>query len=229
MSRARMLAVSALLVAAVPATARAQSFWDLVSLQNPGATCCTYNASATNYTIFNGAESVFLFQGDPTITNNQVSLKWHSDNVAPLDEKGVGLCRLNAQRVCEGDEIGDQETGWLAIDLFGLGTNVVTSVTLASLSDGEAFWFAYCTDGAATTCDAPQLGTSFAGVLTLTAPQTQRYLVFKNGTGGPIGNNYLVQGFTTTVPEPGTMGLLALGLVGLSGAGLVRRRRKESK
>ena len=28
----------------------------------------------------------------------------------------------------------------------------------------------------------------------------------------------------TTTPEPGTMGLLALGLVGLSGAGLVRRR-----
>ena len=229
MSRARLLAVSALLAAGVPATARADSFWDLVALQNPGATCCSYNASATNYTIFNGAESVFLFQGDPTITNNQVSLKWHSDNVAPLDEKGVGLCRLSARQVCEGDEIGDPGTGWLVIDLFGLGSNLVTSVTLASLSNGEAFNFAFCTSGDATTCDAAYTGFSSAGVLTITAPQTQRYLVIKNGVGGPVGNNYIVQGFTTTVPEPGTMGLIALGLVGLSGAGLARRRRKDSK
>lgn len=43
--------------------------------------------------------------------------------------------------------------------------------------------------------------------------------------------NDLVFSFTntSTIPEPGTMGLLALGLVGLSGAGLVRRRSARNK
>ena len=42
--------------------------------------------------------------------------------------------------------------------------------------------------------------------------------------------NDLVFGFVgvSTVPEPATMGLLALGLVGLSGASLIRRRNKKS-
>jgi hypothetical protein len=38
---------------------------------------------------------------------------------------------------------------------------------------------------------------------------------------------FAIEGVETTIPEPATMGLLALGLVGLSGAGLIRRRRSN--
>jgi len=38
---------------------------------------------------------------------------------------------------------------------------------------------------------------------------------------------FAIQG-VSTIPEPATMGLLAIGLVGLSGAGLIRRRNKKS-
>jgi len=52
---------------------------------------------------------------------------------------------------------------------------------------------------------------------------------FNAGDGDFSDVVFSFENVTTTVPEPGTMGLLALGLVGLSGAGLVRRRRSANR
>ncbi len=50
-----------------------------------------------------------------------------------------------------------------------------------------------------------------------------------NGASGPTGGVYAEGcGPTTTVPEPITMTLLATGLAGMGGAGLVRRRNKKA-
>ncbi|HEV8149423.1 MAG TPA: PEP-CTERM sorting domain-containing protein, partial [Gemmatimonadales bacterium] len=129
---------------------------------------------------------------------------------------------------------------WLILDL-----NLITpgsaflSVTLASLTNGETWFFQVCDTGNAN-------GTGFAGcsdysgtssgivpaIYTTNLSPTdygKRWARFTPGIGG-----YVVQGIETdntfngtfVAPEPGTMGLLATGLVALAGVGALRRRKR---
>lgn len=73
-----------------------------------------------------------------------------------------------------------------------------------------------------------------AGDPGIAAPAGSTVMGFEDLTGGGDADYsdlvFSLEGVTTSVPEPGTMGLLALGLIGLSGAGLIRRRSaKRSK
>ena len=73
-------------------------------------------------------------------------------------------------------------------------------------------------------CFLAGAGTTVVGFEDLPNPGT-------TSEPGSADFNDLVFSFSnvSTVPEPGTMGLLALGLVGLSGAGLLRRRVKKNR
>jgi len=227
MNRIRLTAFAALLMAAVPATAGAQTFWDFVALNGaplgPGGTNAPVNYAGP-YNVCNvGLGCVAL---SVNTTNTRVLFKWNSDNVSTNDEKGVGICQPNATRGCDGDEVGDFASSWLLLDLSGLAPlTTVLSVTIASL-DLESYAFDLCAT-ATTGCGSDITGSGTASQAVWLVPITQgtaQWIRFKPGVSG----NYIVQGITTTTaPEPGTMGLLATGLVALTGAGIFRRRNRN--
>lgn len=281
MRRNRLTALAALLVLGVPATARAQTFWDFVALNGPnpagpGGDCsdnpgvqtgrCTY----TNGTIA-GNDKTVTKAGFGTVGFNAINgqpvpqggtyltvFQWFADQTTtPNDEKGVGVCRTDdvgavSGHTCApgaGGEVGESNSSndaqWLILDLTGLTTgSILNSVTLASLTNNEAYRFLVCDTQAHAETQAGgdpgcgvYAGNSSANVLTvavLAADQGKRWIRFQAGAGadgscgGPTCHgDYLVQGISTTIPEPGTMVLLATGLVGLAGAGTLRRRKRN--
>jgi len=170
MNRIRLTAVAALLLAAVPATARAQTFWDFVALNPSGPGFLGPDVIVAGpYNVCNGALGCVAFSSNNPTTN--VLFKWHSDNVSANDEKGVGYCNNLGGRVCNGDEVGDL-ADWLLLDLSGLAPGTaVLSITIASL-DLESYRFDLCAT-ATTGCGSEFTGSGTSSQAVWTVPVTQ--------------------------------------------------------
>jgi len=135
-----------------------------------------------------------------------VLFKWHTDDIQPQDEQGVGMCKVLT--VCEGDEVGNVAGApWLLMDLNGLANGVeVTAVVLASLSVTtgaaiESYKFDLCTLATGGVCDAEQTGSGSTTQSIYTVPVTQganKWMRFK-----PNAGDYIVAGIITKdVPPP---------------------------
>ena len=172
-------------------------------------------------------------------------------SMGTFSEKGLGICvpdnstapngcLANAPPFKEID--GDAATGSLYLDLTGvLNSGGLNRIWISSTQDLED-WLIEGTTGAiggvySEICHGTGNVTAGAGASSFTDIATcgvnpaggYTFLRFTSTTGNGISGDFAVQAlrFNSIVPEPGTMGLLATGLVALTGAGFIRRRRNN--
>jgi len=94
-----------------------------------------------------------------------------------------------------------------------------------SLNTGEEVWFTFTLTGAYDLSNVQFAVHDQGGSPGGTCDTSTKLVVSQTSPGVWTANSPPAGCDLTTVPEPATMGLLALGLVGMAGAGFVRRRK----
>lgn len=264
MRRFGVLAAS--LLAALPATARADILWDLVHDAGSGGSYGATSKTITKVETVCGAGSIlacgsvvastqstnFVFGNEyDQGGNNGGSGALGAYNMSSFNDKGLGICvpgSTTDRTGCNASGIDHREidatggTTPLYLDLTGvLNSGPVNHIWLSSAqsasSEGWEVW-------GSLVGTAPLTGTSYVelcfgvgqtlntDIADCAIPTSgYRFLQIRSAGAGDISVQALrfgtpIAAFSVS-PEPGTMALLATGLVALTGAGLVRRRKKS--
>jgi hypothetical protein len=226
------LAASVAMLAAAPATARADVLWDFVQLIGSSG-----DKGTSTGAIANGAFGTFTAFTDAGTTTTHVFAKGFGLPITDA-EKGLGVCTTDGAGAggCLGDEIGEVVQtvpgGSLYISFSLAAGSVLNTLYLGSLQTGENFSIYWSATGVAGTYTNLLLGGTGVGGTDIIAAAAGDHRFYRfDAAGGTGGRDWLVQAASveTAIPEPGTMGLLATGLIALSGAGLIRRRRRKNQ
>lgn len=250
----RLALVTFGLLAAIPATARADILWDLVhaagagndlgtsavlSLRVGAAPAPAKDVCGVTGTLTCGFITASA-GGTLRVAGNNYDAGGDNGGLGPTGvysmsantEKGLGICAAGA---CPSfSEIGEI-TGSLFLNISTVANSgPLNHIWFSSVQAGEGYATFYSTDSGATYnalagCSGigPTIGTEVADCAVAVTGITN--LRFDRNASGTGSNDYSVQAlrFNSIVPEPGTMGLLATGLVALTGAGYIRRRKKS--
>jgi hypothetical protein len=182
-----------------------QTYWNFVTLNGaPAAVAAPDIFYSPSRQVCNNLLGCVTLSTNTTGVN--VLFKWHSDDIQPEDEQGVGMCKPY-NGVCEGDEVGNVDGApWLLLDLNGLAAGIeVTGIVLGSLTTTtgaaiESYKFDLCTLSSGGACGAELTGNGSSTQSIYTIPVTQganKWVRFKPNSG-----DYTVAGIITSVATP---------------------------
>jgi len=180
--------------------------------------------------------SIWGGDGDPTYSYGGIEVDANGNLLYRDNTDGYGI------QGGEWDEIDRSEllTVWFADGFFDDAANWLTGVLLTDLfptpdggPNGEAGWVKLFDSLGAlietffiNAIDFVANGEYYLDFGGEYAPAYIEFTAFVGEEGGYTGSEYSVAGFTTSVPEPGTLGLLGASLLLL---GLSRKRRLASE